>query len=202
MCRQGDGTSQHHHHFGHDLWIMIINIRKKRREKTRKRNEWKKKWREEAQGAKKKIFDANITCHSYSRCSSSNIERQRGATVSHTTYSLDFHFYILIRRARSFLFSFVVFPENTAAEFKWNIYDRIGIIHERCGCGDDIIIFFFVFAFFVAAEAAAAAALFSEVFAASLRWWLMTWWKFGHREKIRFFPIRDARQFPFAVLQK
>lgn len=65
-------------------------------------------------------------------------------------YSLDFHFDILIRRRRistslslwlsslsithSFEFAFAFQRKHyTVAELKWNIYDRIGIIHERCG---------------------------------------------------------------------
>lgn len=84
---------------GCDLWIMIIikNIG--------------------ARAEKKKKEEANITCHSYSRCSSTdsaNTDWTAAPHRWHTTYSLDFYFDILIRRA--VFFSSSLFQE----EYLWS----------------------------------------------------------------------------------
>lgn len=98
---------------------------------------------------KRKKQRTHITCHSYDGRLLVYANALNGSR-SDTTYSLDFHFDILIRYFH--LVSFLSLSlsrrrvqDNIAAEFEWNIYDRIGIIHERCGF--DVIICFSVFFF-------------------------------------------------------
>lgn len=113
---------------------------------------------------------SNITCHSCTVVAHLGRAQEQGS--GNATYSLDFHFDILIRRHSTlsiFFRSAARFVSRKTqphtAEFEWNIYDRarIGIIHERCGLM--IIIFSF------------ALPTFSESFA---RFGDDDWWHSGH----------------------